>query len=139
MDDSQRVVVGGLGVALMAGAITWVGTVSIGSSNSWPLRVAVPLALFVVGAALVIWAAKTARNSRRAVLNMAIRDGHELLQQGAWATPALNWQNATAARLREYVGEAAANGLEYPGPVEGGVTARLRAQIAYLEGLRKRR
>lgn len=140
MDSSQRVVVGTLGGGLMVGGIAWANA-SISSAQAWYLRILPPVAMFVVGVALVIWAMRSTPNSRRAILKRAIRDGRELLGQGesVWAVSALSWQNTTVARLREHVGEAAAYGLEYPPQSEGGVAGRLRAQVAYLEGLRKRR
>lgn len=59
MDDVQRGLVGGFGVALMGGAIAWVSTVSFAPGHSASVRVLVPVVMFIVGAVLVIWAIRS--------------------------------------------------------------------------------
>lgn len=140
MDDSQRAAIGSLGVGLMVGAIAWVSAVSIASSRGWPVRVLIPAAMFVVGAALLVWAAQSSRTSRRAVLGRAIAEGQKMLQS-QWFTGNLwlEWQNTTADALRKHVGSLEAHefiGARGPGDALGG---KAEGQISYLEGLRKRR
>jgi hypothetical protein len=59
MDDVERNLVGGFGVALMAGAIAWVSTVSFAPGHSASVRILVPAVMFVIGGALVIWAVRS--------------------------------------------------------------------------------
>jgi hypothetical protein len=138
MDDPQRVVLGGLGVGLMVGAITWTGAVSITSDHSLALRILPPSIMFVVGAILVIWALKST-NSRRTVLGRAIKEGNRMLQMPSNGNLWLAWQNKTDERLREHVGIPEAHRFVYPATTEDGISGRAKAQVAYLESLRKRR
>lgn len=148
MDGTQRGIVAALGVGLMLGAIAWVSTVSLAPHHSTVVRILVPAGMFVLGSLLVVWAIRgssrqeQAPPSARAVLDRAIREGNEILgHDRVWAVLALNWQNATAERLREHLGEPAAHGLLYPpGGDERPTTMarRVRAQVTYLEGLRAR-
>jgi hypothetical protein len=65
MDDVQRGLVGGFGVALMGGAIAWVSTVSFAPGHSASVRVLVPGVMFLVGAALVVWAIRSKPTTQR--------------------------------------------------------------------------
>jgi hypothetical protein len=123
----------------MAGAIAWVSVVSLGHW-AWLVRVLPPLGMFGLGAALVLWAV-FGEHSRGAVLKTAIREGREILRQGrtngnVW----LAWSNKTRAGLSEHVGAVETQGFQDAGADNGGdgLYGSARAQVAYLEGLRKR-
>jgi hypothetical protein len=140
-DDVRRNALVALGTMLMSGAIAWVVAISVVRTWSWEMRVLPPAAMFAFGAALVVWALRSSPNSHRAILNRAIREGNELLQNpgGLSGTMALEWQNATSARLREHVGTMAEQGLLYPPATQATIAHRIRAQVTYLEGLRDQR
>jgi hypothetical protein len=141
IDDIRRNALVAIGAALMAGAIAWVPVISL-AHWAWPVRVLPPLGMFGLGAALVLWAV-FGEHSRGAVLKIAIREGREILRLGrerfagnVW----LDWCNKTRAGLSEHVGAVEAQGFHDAGADSGGegLYGSARAQVAYLEGLRKR-
>jgi hypothetical protein len=139
VSDVRRNALVAVGAALMAGAITWVPVVSL-ASWAWPVRVLPPLGMFGVGAALVLWAV-FGEHSRRSVLKIAIREGREILRQGrASGNVWLAWSNKTRAGLSEHVGAVETQGFQDAGADNGGdgLYGSARAQVAYLEELRKR-
>ena len=77
----------------------------------------------------------------QAVLDRAIDEGHKMLESGQWFTGNLwlEWQDRTADVLREHIGSLQAH--QFMGARSGGEGLRgmTEAQVAYLEGLRKRR
>lgn len=75
LDDAQRVVLSGLGGALMAGGIAWASVVSISASYSLALRLLPPVAMFGVGALLFALAFLGGSNPRQKLLDRAIEDG----------------------------------------------------------------
>ncbi len=129
-----------LGGASVAGAVAWVGQVSL-ASWAWPVRVFPPLGMFLLGLALILWAAR-GDHSRRAVLKRAIQDGRAILSRGRerfHATMYLGWRNKTADALQEHVGTMECHDFDMAGHRGGGLYEVMTAQVGHLEGLRKRR
>lgn len=142
LSDTGRNALLAVGATLMAGAIAWVSTISL-AHWAWSVRVLPPLGMFGLGMTLVLWAV-FGGHSRLAVLGAAIREGREILQQGrerfngnVW----LAWCNKTRAGLSDYVGAVEAQNFHDAGADDGGegLYGSTRAQVAYLERLRRRR
>lgn len=141
MDDVRRNALVALGAVFMSGGIAWVVTISVVGSWSWEMRVIPPAAMFIGGAALVVWAVVGGATSRRAVLGRAISEGHRMLQSdGFTANMWLEWEGRTADALRDHVGSPEAYEFMNARAAGGGTFQGMaEAQLRYLEGLRKSR
>jgi hypothetical protein len=139
LDETQRAVLGALGVGLMLGGIAWASAVSITSTQPWPVRVLPPAVMFITGVVLLIWAWR-GHNPRKAFLDKAIIDGRFLAaldpsygQHQEW----VRWREEIAVALREPFGlQASAEFAEAERSRD--VADAIREQVTYLEGLRRR-
>jgi hypothetical protein len=145
MDDTQRLAVTGLGGGFMGAALTWIAAISL-SSHPSPWRYAPPAVLFLVGAALFIWAmrsgdpARAALDRRAAELERAIEDGHALLDMERPLTQNREWNlwdDRITAMLREHWGLQAVADFDRALHTHG-ERSRIIAQIGVLEGLHVR-
>lgn len=139
MDDTQRVVLSGLGGALMAGGVAWASAVSVVASYSWPVRFLPAGALFGVGALLFVWVFLSGPDSKRELLDRAIEDGQAIQRLHPNALPFEwdKWEKIMVERLQRDFGLQAAYDFSGAGH-SNDAECNLRAQIAFLEGLRKR-
>lgn len=129
-----------VGGAAMAGAIAWVGQVSL-ASWAWPVRVLPPLGMFSLGLLLVLYAVQ-GDHSRRAVLKRAIREGRAILARGRErfaATLYMDWRNETIDALQEHMGAVEQHDFHLAGQRGGRLYEVTCAQVTYLESLRKRK
>jgi hypothetical protein len=143
MDEAQRNIAATLGVGLMLGAIAWASTVSTSGSHPLLLRLVLPVGMFVLGALIVVWAWRSPSQPRR-LLAKAIADGHVVLGIADYMTLVLHWkqwQPETYEMLREHLGLAVAQDFANSSQGVRGqdVRAWVRAEVEFLEGLRKRR
>jgi hypothetical protein len=143
MDDTQRVVLSGLGGALMAAGVAWPSIISAVASYSWPVWFLPAGALFGAGVLLFVWAFLSGPDSKRELLDRAIADGRTISQLTGLAE-ALHWEKweeATFVGLQEdfglQVGFEFGSAGEKAGADLNDVGGNLRAQIAFLESLRK--
>jgi hypothetical protein len=139
MDDTQRIALTGLGGGFMGAALTWVSAISL-SSHPSVLRYVPPVALFVAGALLFVWALRSG-NPARALLDRAISDGRtvaRLPDPTAIFMEWERWRRETYEMVREHFGLAAAHGFAEAGGAETSQLARdwTLAQVEFLEGLR---
>lgn len=131
LDDAQRAVLGALGAGLMLGGIAWIGTVN----SAWPLRVVPAVAMFVVGAILLIWVLP-GHHSRRATLDKAIADGRFLAAMDSSFAQHQEWCEWSRS-LREPFGLQVAKEFA-ESELSRDVADAIKEQVTYLEGLRKR-
>jgi hypothetical protein len=138
LDDTPRVVLGGLGGALVGSGLAWLG-ISVVTSHSSPARLVPPVALLAVGALLFLWALRSSSDARRELLDEAIEAGRTFLRlpPEALTYEWWRWERFTIERLRENFGYQATYQFRKVGHSKD-AERNLRAQIAILEELRKK-
>jgi len=138
-------------IALVTAVVSAIGVVSFFATAryDWAWIAIGALALLNVAILWELWSQtkgverarkRTLVEEKRGALDRSISEGRQVIQmqqEGTAGAVELLWEKAVEQRLREHVGEPEVQGFNHASAtaVKG---CRVRAQVAYLEALRKR-